>query len=400
MDEGHEKEYTRRTITEWGRRLPLTPGGYAETVDCEWKEGADTTRTLVTQARLAYVFCHCSRLGNKELKMLADAELAKLAVESTRRMMSVFWRPELRGWIRTADKNGNPLDATIDSYGQSFGLFALALDYRVRNNPETHDTALQVLAALDEYAAAPRGGGYLEFRPGGNAAPGLPFPKCRRQDPHMHLFEAFLAWHRVDRGGPWAERARAILDLLCGKFHQPDGSLAAYFDEDLNVAAGRAGEIRVVGDHYEWAWLLGQYEKFTGDSSMRKSAERLYAFAEKYGKDKDGLAFSSVDSGGRVLDGNKLLWMQLEMLKGQIAFYDWTAEAEALRRAENTAGLILERYLHDGVLFYNKLDADGKPDPSPTLSRLLYHVFMASCEAERVLWSRPGGEQNAGKDTY
>jgi mannose/cellobiose epimerase-like protein (N-acyl-D-glucosamine 2-epimerase family) len=391
MEEPCVKEYTRRTITEWGRRLPLTPGGYAENVDREWKEGPDTNRTLVTQARLAYVFCHCSRLGNKELKMLADVELAKLAVASIRRLMAVFWKPELRGWIRSADKNGNPLDTTIDSYGQSFGLFALALDYRVRrNNPETRSIALEVLAALDEYAAAPRGGGYLEFRPGGKTAPGLPFPESRRLDPHMHLFEAFIAWYMVDRSGPWFEKTQMILKLLREKFLQPDGSLAAYFDDNLNVAGGEAGKVRIVGDHYEWAWLLGQYEKFSGDSSMRNIAEGLYAFAEKYGKDKDGLAFSAVDSDGNVLDGNKLLWMQLEMLKGQIAFYDWTGDAAVLRNAKNTAKLIRENYMHDGVLFYNKLDADGKPDLSPTISRLLYHFFMASCEAERVLGSQSG----------
>jgi mannose-6-phosphate isomerase len=386
-----QKEYTRRSITEWGRHLPLTPGGYAENVDSNWKEVLDTQRTIVTQARLVYVFCHCSRLGNKELHMLADVELAKLAIESVRRMMSVFWKPELRGWIRSTDKIGNPLDTTLDSYGQSFGLFALALDYRVRNNPETRNTARQVLAALNEHASAPYGGGYLEYRPGGNPAPGLPFPNLRRQDPHMHLFEAFLAWYAVDRCGPWLERVQAMLQLMREKFRQPDGSLAAYFDENLNPAEGEAGKIRIIGDHYEWIWLLGQYEKITGDSSLRKDAEGLYAFAEKYGKDTDGLAFSAVDSGGTVLDRNKLLWMQLEMLKGYITLYEWTGDPVIFQTAKNTFKLIQEKYMHTGVLFYNKLDADGKPDPSPSLSRLLYHFCMAVCEAERVFGSPEWG---------
>jgi mannose-6-phosphate isomerase len=392
MGETRVKEYTRRTIAEWGRRLPRTPGGYAQSVDSAWRETQDTNRTFAAQARLAYVFCHCSRLGNKELKKLADPEIAKLAIESVRRMMSVFWVPGLRGWIRSADKNGNPLDTTIDSYDQGAGLFALALDYRVRNNPGTRSLALQALAALDEHVADPRGGGYLEFRPGGKAAPDLPFPEYRRQEMYLCFFEAFIAWLTFDRSGPWFERAQAILELLRGKFRQPDGSLAAYFDGNLNLAGGEAGRVRVIGDHYKWVWLLGQYEKFTGDSSVRKDAEPLYRFAEKYGKDKDGFAFSAVDSDGKVLDGNKPLWAQLTMLKGHIAFYDWTQDAAFLRAAEETLKLIRENYMHDGVLFYNKLGPDGKPDPSPALSSLLYHFFMASCEAERV-FEFPDGDR-------
>jgi mannose/cellobiose epimerase-like protein (N-acyl-D-glucosamine 2-epimerase family) len=379
------KEYIRKTITEWGRRLPLTPGGYAESVDCNWQEESGAVRTIVTQARLAYVFCHCSRLGNKESETMVDMELSKLAIESVRRIMSVFWNPERRGWIRCVSADGVPLDMTSDTYEQSFGLLALAWEIRVRNNTKIRDTARQALAALDEYAAVSLKGGYLERRAGGVPAPGLPFPDCRRQDPHMHLFEAFISWYAVDRYGPWLEKAQAMLTLLREKFRQPDGSLAAYFDYDLNLADGEAGKIRIPGDHYEWTWLLRQYEKFTGDLSARKDAEGLYAFAEKYGKDKDGLVFAAVDGNGTILDKNKLFWMQLEMLKAHLAMYEWTGDKAALEAAKKTISLIKEHYMRlDNRLFYNKLDADGNPDTSPTFSRLLYHFFVAANEAAQV----------------
>jgi mannose/cellobiose epimerase-like protein (N-acyl-D-glucosamine 2-epimerase family) len=393
------KEYTRRTITEWGRRLPLTPGGYAESIDAEWKEAAEEPRTLVTQARLAYVFCHCSRLGNKELQMLVDAELSKLAVASIRRLMSVFWKPELRGWIRATDKFGKPIDTTIDSYGQSFGLFALALDYRVRNNSETRNIALRVLDALDEYAAAPSGG-YFEYRQGGKTAPGLPFPHLRRLEPHMYLFEAFISWYAVDHCGPWLEKAQSILKLLREKFLQPDGSLAAYFDNELNLAEGEAGKVRTVGDHYEWAWLLGQYEKFTGDSSMREYAKSMFAFAENYGKDSTGFAFSEVDSAGNVLDGSRLLWMQFERFKSYVAMYDWTGDHTFLDTADKIRLRIRDTYLHHKILFYNKLDAEGNPDLSPSRTRFLYHFFMAACELDRVLTPSDPGEMEPPDKLY
>jgi mannose-6-phosphate isomerase len=382
-----QQECPRHVITAWAKKLPRTFGGYAESVDPLWKETPVASRNFVTQARFAYTLCHCSRLGNMELDTLVDMELSRMAVAASRRLMSVFWKPELRGWIHSADKDGNPEDTTIDTYDQSFGLLALAWDFRVRNNPESLKAAREVFAALGEYARAPRGGGYLERRPGGKAASTIAFPGLRRQDPHMHLFEAFTAWLGFDQPGPWRAGAEEILGLLREKFRQTDGSLAAYFDEELNPDAGEAGKIRVPGDHYEWTWLLRQYEMASGDSSVRKDAEGLYAFAQDHGRDRDGLAFSCVDAAGNALDKNKLFWMQAEMLKAHLAMYEWTEEAAFRAAAEEMLALIREKYMRSNILFYNKLNADGSPDTSPTFTRLIYHFFIAASEAKRILYS-------------
>jgi mannose/cellobiose epimerase-like protein (N-acyl-D-glucosamine 2-epimerase family) len=203
----------------------------------------------------------------------------------------------------------------------------------------------------------------------------------------MHLFEAFTAWLAFDPSGPWRAAAQAMVKLLREKFRQPDGSLAAYFDDELNLASGEAGKIRIPGDHYEWTWLLRQYEMVSGDSSVRKDAEGLYAFAQTYGRDKDGFAFSSVDAAGNVSDKSKLFWMQTEMLKAHLAMYEWTADASLRDTAEKTFAHIKEKYIYNDVFFYNKLDANGKPDTSPALTRLIYHFFIAVSEAWRILYS-------------
>ena len=298
--------------------------------------------------------------------------------------MAVFWKPELRGWIHSVDAAGNPVDLTIDTYNQSFGLLALAWDYRVRNNPDTRETARQAYAALGEFAASPSGG-YIEHRPGGKPAAHIAFPGLRRQDPHMHLFEAFIAWHACDPQGPWLEGAREMLKLLREKFCRPNGSLAAYFDDELEPAPGEAGRIRIVGDHYEWTWLLAQYAKISGDNSVMKDAEELFAFAQKYGIDEDGFVFSTVDPDGRVMDKNKLFWMQAEFVKAHLAMYELTQDNSFSEAAIEMGLRIREKYMYTPELFYNKLDSGGNPDISPTFSRQLYHFFVAASEAERIL---------------
>lgn len=364
--------WARRVLTLWAKKLPVTPGGYAENIDSAWTENPVTSRTIAAQARIAYALCHGS------LAIPAAAELSPQAAESLDRMMSVFWKPALRGWIHSVSPAGEPEDSSVDTWDQTFGFLALAWDFRARGNHASKEAALQALAGLNEYAAAPSGG-YLERR--GES------PATRRQDPHMHLFEAFTAWHAADPSGPWLERAQAMLKLLREKFRkQKDGPVAAYFDADLRPAPGDAGKIHIPGDHYEWTWLLRQYEKASGDSSVRKDAESLYAFAQNHGRDADGLAVYSVDEAGKLLDGTKLFWPQLEMLKAHTAIYEWTKDAAARKEAEKTIELIRRRYTHsDGELFYNKLDAQGNPDTSPTVTRVIYHFFAAAYEAERVL---------------
>jgi mannose-6-phosphate isomerase len=325
-------------------------------------------------------------LRNKQSIRLSDETLARIAVKANRRIMTLFWKPELRGWIHAVDKDGEPTDTTVDTYDQSFAFLALAWDFLVRNNPESKSIAREALAALNENVSAPSGG-YIERRPGGKCPSTVVYPDLRRQDPHMHLFEAFIAWHAIDAAGPWLERAAAMLKLLREKFRQgKNGSVASYFDENLDPAPGEAGKIRIPGDHYEWVWLLSRYEKVSGDSSVQKDAEALYSFAQDHGRDSDGLVFCSVDGDGKLLDGSKLFWMQTEMLKAQLAVYEWTGETKVREAAEKSIRLIQDRYLHHGgELFYNKLDKDGNPDTSPAFSRLLYHFFIAASETERVL---------------
>ncbi|MDR1932734.1 MAG: AGE family epimerase/isomerase [Spirochaetales bacterium] len=366
----------RRIVEVWTKKLPVTPGGYAENVTSGWTEEPVTSRTLAAQARLAYTFCHCR---------LAQPRLSGVAAEAVDGFMRVFWNPGLRGWIHSVSPQGDPEDTTIDTWDQSFGLLALAWDFRVRGNPGSKEAALKALAGLNEYAAAPAGG-YLERREGGKAASYPGSPSARRQDPHMHLFEAFIAWHAADPSGPWLEQARAILRLLREKFRGPKGGpLAAYFDADLNPAPGDAGKIRIPGDHYEWTWLLRQYEKVSGDSSVQKDAESLYGFAQNHGKDSGGFAVYAVDEAGNLLDGARLFWPQLEMLKAHTAIYEWTGGAAVREEAEKTIKIITERYLRGDELFCNRIEANGAPEASPTATRLIYHLFVAACEAGRVL---------------
>jgi len=368
----------------WAERLPHHGGSYAEQVCQDWSEVpapgyVDIQRTALVQARLAFTFLH------------AGLPAGKIALDA---FNSIFLLPDNSGWIRAADSEGHPLDGSVDTYDQAFGLLALAWDRDHKGIPcaEAKHLALQVLNGLDQTWDVVHGG-YWEVRPGkaGLLVPAepsrlVPYSTFRRQNPHMHLFEAFLAWMAVDPSGPWRDRCLRITELLESRFLETEGSLREYFSEDWSPAPGAPGEILEPGHHFEWVWLLHRYEKITGDGRYNKVAEKLYRFGIDHGLDDDGLAWDSIDPQGKPLARTKLLWPQTELLKAHVAVFESTGEQNVKQSA-----LMVEQAIRDHYFagkdqpFYNQLDMNGIPMDIPTPSRVLYHLWMAFTEFERVV---------------
>jgi mannose/cellobiose epimerase-like protein (N-acyl-D-glucosamine 2-epimerase family) len=367
----------RSLCADWRERLPLSPAGYAEEVDSSWRETGGPKRTALCQARLAYVFTHAGLLG---------ARCASTGAEAVERLQRLFWSPESKGWRRSLSGEG-AAEPVVDTYDQPFGLLALAWHYRATGDERAKATARLAVEGLDESATAVScREGYPELRAAGDPRNAIAV-SYRRQNPHMHLLEAFLAWQAADPSPFWLERAAGIVKLFRGRFlGRETGSLREYFGQDWLPATGSPGRLREPGHHFEWVWLLRRYSLASGDDSVREDAANLYSFALGHGVDDDGLAFDVVNAEGDIEAGTKLLWPQTEMLKAHLAWFEWTADEESRDRAIRTLSSLQERYMIPGTsLWHSQLDRCGKHLSVPTLSRLLYHLFVALAEAERLL---------------
>ena len=133
------------------------------------------------------------------------------------------------GWARAVDGSGRISDDAIDTYDQAFGLLALAWHYRVTGDAKAREMARAAAAGLRGAAGATTRNGFPEQRSAGRTTVSL----FRRQNPHMHLLEAFLAWHSADVSGCWLELAKGVVDLFKERFRdRTDGTLGEYFGED------------------------------------------------------------------------------------------------------------------------------------------------------------------------
>ncbi len=323
------------------------------------------TRTLV-QARQIYSAVTLGRLGAGPVwREAVEIGLARLFGPARRADGAFVFRTTLAGAVE---------DGRIDLYTQAFVLFALAHAYGALDRPrQLRAAAGALLDWLDAHLAHPAGG-YGETRPA--AAP-------LRSNPHMHLFEAALAWMEVDDDPRWSALADRLARLARLRFIEGEtGVLREYFDLAWEPASGPAGAIVEPGHQFEWAWLLTRWSLVSGAAQAAALTERLYRFATDKGLcPQRGTAYLSVDPSGAPIDAVSRLWPQTERIKAAVTRPepDWAAAV--------AAHAALERFLDTPVrgLWRDKLTPEGGWIDQPAPASSFYHIVCAAAEFARAL---------------
>lgn len=316
------------------------------------------------QARQIYVYAHAAALGVYPKGL----DLARKAFEF---VIANAWL-EGGGFAHLLDRQGNVVDPKCDTYDHAFLLLAFAWLYRATKDPAAAQAIERVAAILETQLRHPRGG-YLE-----DDRASLP----RRQNPHMHLLEAFLAAFEATGDVRYLDRAREILELFRTSFFDPrHGVLREFFADDWAPAAEDAGSTIEPGHHFEWVWLLNRFSSLT-DTDPLPEQRALYEFAVRYGLEMPSdVAVDEVDIAGRVRKKTKRCWPQTEALKAELAL----AEGAPVRispRADAVAGAIFRYYLEQGVRggWVDVIDENNRPISAMMPASTLYHVFLAFTE--------------------
>jgi mannose-1-phosphate guanylyltransferase/mannose-6-phosphate isomerase len=215
------------------------------------------------------------------------------------------------GWVRTLNVDGSVADPAEDAYDHSCVLLALAHAHACGNSDALrlgHET----FAFLDSHLEDERMTGFLET----SAGEGM-----RRSNPHMHLLEAFLAWHAVTGERDYLRRAARIIDLFRSHFFDAESwTLGEFFDNDWKPALGDKGNWTEPGHHFEWASLLIDFADRSGQKDLHGFARKLYASAIANGLNRStGLAYGAVSRTGIPLDRISRSWPQTEAIKAAIA---------------------------------------------------------------------------------
>ena len=343
-----------QTLPLWTQAGIDADGRFFEKLDFDGCPIMGRPRRTRVQARQVYVFAEAASLGWAQGEAVA------------RRALDVLIRDYRRDddlWIRATDDAGAVIDATPDLYDLAFVLFALAAAHRVLQDDRALPLALATLTAIETHMADPVHGGWQEALP-----PVLP----RRQNPHMHMLEALLAWQAIAPDPTFEAAARSVLDLFSRRFFDREHlMLGEYFTTDWTVAYGGAGQVVEPGHHMEWIWLLDQARRLGLDGHERP-AQALFASALTNGVNTQGLIVREIDRIGVVRDGGCRLWGQTEairtfLLRGQTErALNLTETLFATHLATTTPGLWIDSF-----------DAKGAPQDADVPASSLYHLMTA-----------------------
>jgi mannose-6-phosphate isomerase len=263
-------------------------------------------------------------------------------------------------WIYSFDTRGKPADERADLYTQAFAILGLAEAGRALGRDDFIAAAVGTRERLDDAWRDPLGG----YRDGGIA------PHPGRQNPHMHLLEAFLALHAATGAEDDIAAALTLGDLFMQRLLiQPD-RIAEEFDTAWRpiAAAGAAP-----GHQFEWAWLLEQLRQ-SGGPDRASTAKALAAFAEGRGVDRAGFVVDLIGLDGSVGQTSARLWPQTERLKAALAGLV-PRPRQAAAQALNGIGAYL-RGAAAGA-WRDIRFANGRIDPGPSPASSGYHVACA-----------------------
>ena len=360
-----------KAVPTWQRiGFDPTRAMFHERLDGEGRPLAVPHRAMV-QARQIYVFSHAAMLG------LAPGAIDQ-AMAAMASLRARFGREGEDGlsFIYSIDP---ATDAVVsearDAYTHAFILFTCAYLYRASGAADLLALADDVIRFVDGRLIDPVVGGVIDSLPSSPAAP-------KRQNPQMHLLEAYLALEQAAPGRGYLDRALALVTLFQDRLlDRTRGVLPEHFAADWTPHADPdTGSFFEPGHHYEWIWLLEQAQLLSGrDLATERSA--LFATASRHGHAATRHIFDEVTASGAVRTPSHRLWPHTEAIKAA-ATMRRAGQPGARDLADRSAAVLLDTFVDRPFAggWIDHVDAAFQPRVDYVPASSLYHLFLAAAE--------------------
>lgn len=357
----------------WRDRARDPKGGYFEALTRSGEPLTQRNRRTRVWSRLAYTFAHASHLGwdRDENHKASDYALASF------RTYALDGNDISKGSAHLLGPDRSIVDSRRDAYDHAFLILGGVFRYRAFGKPEDLALARDTFEYLDQTMGCPDG----SYREGDPAT--LP----RRQNPHMHLFEAALALAQTTGDRSDLARCERLLALFQKHFFDADhGIIVEFFEADLTPMAGRAHLIEP-GHMAEWSWLLDQYQALSG-SDLSVTRDRLLTRAEELGySHQTGFLADQVSlSPSEPVPVVHRTWCQTEYLKALIAQIR-SGRDDAKSKAAKLIDDIFRAYIDpaDAGGYEDQVDQKGNVLTAEWTTSTLYHLMSAGAELSTLM---------------
>ncbi len=353
--------FVNEALPLWSKAGVDSRGGFYESLSFDGAPMPGRRRVRV-QCRQIHTFTEAGSRG-----WLAAGE-AIAARGFDRLLATAVPNDGARGCVHTLHDDGAVDQHLRDLYDQAFLLLACAARIRAVSDPRAAIVAANTLVFLDREFASPHGG-YRENDRGGHP---------RRQNPHMHLFEALMALYLATGEAAYLGRARAIEAMFQMKFFDSkEGVLREYFNDDWSLIEKVSDRIEP-GHMAEWVALFDKFERLSGQS---RTALKAALYKDALSRRAPGSPFlpNEATLGERPDRADRRLWPQTELLRAALALGD-------IAHAETLIAALFKSYLDQPVegLWCDEYDASGEPVATSVPASILYHLLEAVSFASDV----------------
>ncbi len=318
-------------------------GGYYTDITCDWKIEPLQHKMIVTQARYVWT-------ASKAALMFGNNIYADAARHGFDFLRNSMWDQKHGGFYQMRDGAGKVCDylGFFDekrTYGNAFGIYALAALYELTKDPKVLDFAKEAFNWIEERAYDPKLKGYFQFiSPEGRPFDGSSTYKTKAyddvelgykdQNSSIYLLEAYTELYSVWPDPVLKEKLSALLHLIRDVITTEKGHMNLFFQNDWTPVSFRdaSKEVREknyrldhvsFGHDYETGFLLLEASYVLGlkdDVGTLRTAKKMVDHAIENGWDGENGGF--FDAGYYFKGEDKCTIIQPTK--------NWWAQAEAL----------------------------------------------------------------------
>ncbi len=267
-------------------------------------------------------------------------------------------------------------DGHLFAYEQAFLLSAYAWLYAATGKKVYAQKAEAIWQWLETHLANQQYGGFNICLPDDENN------QIRQQNPHMHLFEACLICVEHIGENDWLERAHGLFSLFEAHFYYQGSNrqkvLLEFFTDNWQKDE-RKGDIIEPGHHFEWVWLLSEYQRL-GSVDTKSYQQALFQTGINYGLNALEFGVDELDlKTMEVARPSARLWVECELLKAYVAMNE-------LDKANELVDKLFNHYLiEDKGIWYDQLNEVQQNIAKNAPASTLYHLYIALNEYRKVV---------------
>jgi len=307
-------------------------GGFHGYLDRHGNPAEPTDKWLTQQARHLWTFSTWYERRQK------SPRIERVARDLYRFIIDHFSDDNGVDFFRKVSRAGNVVDRAQQVYPEAFAVYALSTFGRIFAEAQAIERALTCFKAFDRRVYEPRFGGYDLTNEPPWQTPGA----SKETNTHIHVMEALTALGEVTRDRHVHERLREFAELTITRHRQPLNYAHLEFLLDYTPF----GEPRVsYGHDMETSWLVLEALRVVNSKAVVEPLpESIAESALAMGKASAGWGFDG-EKGGyfsegvpaeRVLDREKLWWVQFEALPALVRLHRAGVLRDALDRIAKT----------------------------------------------------------------